>query len=201
MGTSCFWTDEGEAAPAAVAALQGDRRHPLAACAQDRGVRPLQGSAAKAPLRSAAHRRRDLRALMCRPVFPCGRLMTSKAHLSDEQRLALGRQLQSRLTAMERQSASQLTGLSQAESAHQTLLQDADDATQRAGIHEVEATVSNIESGEFDAVRSALHRLQSADYGLCVDCRATIPFARLKLEPQALRCAACQNLLERASLS
>lgn len=71
---------------------------------------------------------------------------SSKAHLSDEQRLALGRQLQSRLTAMERQSASQLTGLSQAGSARQTLLQDTDDATQRAGIHEVEATVSNIEN-------------------------------------------------------
>ena len=107
---------------------------------------------------------------------------TSKAHLSDEQRLALRRKLQSRLTALERQSASQLTGLSQADSARQTLLQDADDATQRAGTHEVEATVSNIESGEFDAVRSALLRIQGADYGLCFDCDASIPFARLKAE-------------------
>ena len=94
--------------------------------------------------------------------------MTSKAHLSDEQRLALGRQLQSRLTAMERQSASQLTGLSQAESAYQTLLQDADDATQRAGIHEVEATVSNIESGEFDAVKRWRRKSEHCDkWKLC----------------------------------
>ncbi len=124
----------------------------------------------------------------------------SKANLSDDQRLALCRNLQSRLTALERQSDSQLTGLSQAESARQILLPDADDATQRAGTHDVEATVSNLESGQFDAVRSALLRIQGADYGLCVDCHATIPIARLNLEPQALRCAQCQNQLDRASL-
>lgn len=101
---------------------------------------------------------------------------------------------------MEQQSAAHLAGLSQAEAARQTLLQDADDASQRAGIHEVEATVSNIESSEFDAIRSALHRLQGVGYGLCVDCGESIPFARLTLEPQALRCAACQTLHERASL-
>jgi RNA polymerase-binding transcription factor DksA len=36
---------------------------------------------------------------------------------------------------------------------------------------------------------------------LCVDCHGAIPFERLRLEPQALRCVACQSFNERNSLS
>jgi DnaK suppressor protein len=127
--------------------------------------------------------------------------MTAKTQLSKDQRGALADLLQSRFGEMERQRASQLHGLSQAESARQTLLQDADDATQRSGTHEVEGSLADIDSKEFDAIRSALKRIHDASYGLCIDCQARIPFERLRAEPQALRCVACESVHERRALA
>jgi DnaK suppressor protein len=125
--------------------------------------------------------------------------MPSTPPLSRDQRVALAELLQSRLAGLERDRASQLQGLTQAESARQTLLQDADDARQRAGEHEVEGIVSDIDSSEFNDIHDALQRIHGTGYGVCIDCQAFIPFARLKLEPQARRCVACQTLLERTS--
>lgn len=63
---------------------------------------------------------------------------------------------------------------------------------------------------EDDAVAQYLHEhaewqdLQAAqarfDLGLsdvCVDCEEQIPFARLQVEPTAIRCIDCQNMIER----
>lgn len=111
----------------------------------------------------------------------------------------LARVLQSRLDDLGRERESQLQDQSQVESARETLLQDADDASQRSGEHEVEGIVSDIDSGESNAVSDALQRVHRADYGLCIDCQLAIPFDRLLLEPQAPRCAACQTLHERKS--
>lgn len=119
--------------------------------------------------------------------------MTQKTHLSHEERAFLAALLQSRIEAMERERVSQLHGLSQAEAARQTLLQDADDATQLSGSHEVEGSLSDIDSAEFEALESASQRIHGDGYGLCIDCHAPIPFERLRLEPQALRCVACEN--------
>jgi DnaK suppressor protein len=105
--------------------------------------------------------------------------------------------MQVRLLDLEGVRASQLHDLSQVDAARETLLQDSDDARQRAGAHEVEGIVGDIDSSEFKAISNALQRVHRADYGICVDCRETIPFNRLQLEPQALRCAACQTLHER----
>jgi DnaK suppressor protein len=118
-------------------------------------------------------------------------------HLSQAQRVALADLLQSALDALERERTSQLLGLSQADSARQTLLQDADDGRQRAGEHEVEGSVLDLDSREFEAIRSALQRIHGDGYGLCNDCQAAIPFERLRVEPQALRCADCQARHER----
>ena len=42
------------------------------------------------------------------------------------------------------------------------------------------------------AVNEALARVHDAKFGLCIDCGKSIAFERLKLEPWALRCAACE---------
>ena len=123
--------------------------------------------------------------------------MTSTVQLSRVQRVVLANLLQSRLLGLERGRELHLEGQSQATSARQTLLQDADDAGQRAGEHELEGIVGDIDSGEFQAISDALQRVHRADYGLCVECREAIPFERLQIEPQALRCAGCQALYER----
>ena len=38
--------------------------------------------------------------------------------------------------------------------------------------------------------------LHEPDFGLCVDCDADIPFARLQANPSAKRCVACQARAE-----
>lgn len=48
------------------------------------------------------------------------------------------------------------------------------------------------------AVTEAQQRLQSGDYGVCVYGYQAIPFERLQIEPEALRCTACQSVTERS---
>lgn len=52
---------------------------------------------------------------------------------------------------------------------------------------------------ELQAGRAALARLESGDYGTCVDCGEAIPAARLQAQPFAIRCVACQERRERAA--
>lgn len=46
-------------------------------------------------------------------------------------------------------------------------------------------------------VKAAEHRMQSGDYGWCVDCGNAIGYPRLSASPVASRCVACQDALER----
>jgi phage/conjugal plasmid C-4 type zinc finger TraR family protein len=50
---------------------------------------------------------------------------------------------------------------------------------------------------ELREVEAALARVHEPDFGLCADCDADIPFARLEASPSATRCVACQALAER----
>jgi DnaK suppressor protein len=122
--------------------------------------------------------------------------MSTRTQLTDTQRLLLQSVLQSQIDAMRRHSATDLDELSQTEHASKVARQDADDATQRAGDHEVEAIVADIDSGEYAALHASLMRIKGRDYGKCADCGADIPFARLQAEPQALRCSPCAALHE-----
>lgn len=58
-------------------------------------------------------------------------------------------------------------------------------------IAEVQRDVA--EMRELDAAR---RRLEAGSYGLCIDCGAEIPAARLEAQPAALRCVACQARAE-----
>jgi len=48
------------------------------------------------------------------------------------------------------------------------------------------------------ALEIARKRLDDKDFGLCEDCGAKIPVARLAANPVATRCVACQSLFEHA---
>jgi RNA polymerase-binding transcription factor DksA len=60
---------------------------------------------------------------------------------------------------------------------------------QRAGEQKPEKIVADSDRGEFND--------SQLSHGLCVRCHAPIPSARLRLDPQAARCIACQTLHER----
>lgn len=67
-------------------------------------------------------------------------------------------------------------------------------AMREAGIATAEASRDKM---ELDAVRQALARLNSGDYGTCISCGKEIPWARLSTEPSASRCVACQEAFEK----
>ena len=46
--------------------------------------------------------------------------------------------------------------------------------------------------GELRALEAALKRVADGSYGLCSDCGEEIPYRRLRAEPAAGRCLACQ---------
>ena len=53
------------------------------------------------------------------------------------------------------------------------------------------------DAGEIQAIDAALARLRDGRYGLCTDCGEAIDAQRLLAQPEAPRCAACQQRFER----
>jgi len=53
------------------------------------------------------------------------------------------------------------------------------------------------EGAELREMRAARARLHTPDYGVCADCGADIPYARLEITPAATRCVGCQSRSER----
>jgi len=50
---------------------------------------------------------------------------------------------------------------------------------------------------ELEAIEAALNRVDSGEYGRCVDCGQWIRPARLEVQPFAVRCIKCQEARER----
>ena len=119
-------------------------------------------------------------------------------HLTAGQRALLQTDLAQRLKQLDGRLAAHHGGLSRAEHAREVLEQDGDDAPQREGERELDQALSDLETQELGAVSLALARIESGHYGRCADCDADIPFDRLKAEPWALRCVACETRHETA---
>jgi DnaK suppressor protein len=118
-------------------------------------------------------------------------------HLTAGQKALLEAALVQRQHQLDRRLADHTQGLSRAEHAREMLLQDGDDAPQRESEREMDLALTDLDTQELGAVSEALRRLQGGDYGMCADCDAAIPFDRLKVEPWALRCVACESRHER----
>ncbi|MFO1330120.1 MAG: TraR/DksA C4-type zinc finger protein [Rubrivivax sp.] len=118
-------------------------------------------------------------------------------HLTAGQKALLEAALEQRQHQLDKRLADHTDGLSRAEHAREMLLQDGDDAPQRESEREMDLARTDQETQELGAVSDALRRLRSGDYGVCGDCGSDIPFDRLKVEPWALRCVACESRRER----
>ena len=123
--------------------------------------------------------------------------MTSQ--LTAGQRALLQAELVRRQHELDRQVTDHQGGLSRAEHAREVLSQDSDDVSHREADREMDMALGDREIGELGAVSAALRRLQEGRYGLCADCGEAIAFDRLKVEPWALRCVACEGRRERAA--
>lgn len=116
--------------------------------------------------------------------------------LTDSQRALLQAALLARVRELDGRLTQHHEGASRVEHAHELLERDADDASQQAMDREVDLGLSDLETRELDALGLALARIHEPGFGLCTDCAAEIPFERLKVEPQAVRCVACATQLE-----
>jgi len=65
----------------------------------------------------------------------------------------------------------------------------ASDLTARETLLATERTLR----GQLREIDDALDRLARGTYGVCIECGASIPAARLAVRPQAARCIACQR--------
>jgi DnaK suppressor protein len=120
-------------------------------------------------------------------------------HLTAGQRAHLKELLELRAHELDGRLDRELDQGSRATHARDVLLQDNDDAPQRAAAREIDLAQTDRELQELGAVSRALARLARPDYGDCVDCSDAIPFDRLKAEPWAERCVACETRHEQAT--
>jgi len=118
-------------------------------------------------------------------------------HLTVGQRALLQAELELRQRQLSEQLQVHQEGRTRIEHARDVLAQDYDDAPQRAMDREVDMALSEIDTQELAAIARALQRVHEDDYGLCADCGVEIPFDRLKVEPHALRCVACESRREK----
>ena len=92
--------------------------------------------------------------------------------------------------------------IEQREALHRQL--DARAAELRAGFATEPETEDEIaererERRELAYVESSLQRLHEPEFGICADCGAEIPYARLQANPIAMRCLPCQRIHEAAT--
>jgi DnaK suppressor protein len=118
--------------------------------------------------------------------------------LTAGQRAQLKELLELRQHELDRRLARELGSGGRVAHAREVLLQDGDDAPQRAADREIDLVRDDTELRELGAISQALQRLDSAGFGMCADCRQPIAFDRLKVEPWALRCVACESAREGA---
>jgi len=119
-----------------------------------------------------------------------------KSPLTPGQRAQLKELLELRQHELDGRVARQPQG--RAEHAREVLLQDGDDAPQRDADREVDLARSDADLRELGAVSAALARLNEPGFGRCTDCGEAIAFDRLRIEPWALRCVACEARREGA---
>lgn len=120
-------------------------------------------------------------------------------YLTLEQREALQRQMSERISLLRKEIASALERSGGAGTAGlANHLEEIDD--EAVADLETSIEVAEIERDvrELRRTKDALKRLHTPDFGICIDCGAEIPYARLAAEPAATRCLSCQTAAERA---
>jgi len=117
-------------------------------------------------------------------------------HLDDDDRRALHLQLDTlRRQVLDELLASAPAAQALPSEGDREVTTHADEAeAERAA--DVRLAEIEIDRARLEAVEQALARLATGQYGICEDCGAEIPRARLLAQPTAIRCKACQTAAE-----
>jgi len=105
----------------------------------------------------------------------------------DEQRTVLVNALKAAMAESGNTQYAEVLGRGSGDSGDEALAVSLGDLAAARMHHEVRA---------LQALDEARRRLGEEDFGLCVDCGAAIPVARLVANPAATRCVSCQELHE-----
>lgn len=117
-------------------------------------------------------------------------------HLTPGQRVWLQTELETRQQRLDGLLKRHHEGATRVEHAHAMLADDDEVTRHHAMDREVDLGLSDRDTAELGAVSRALLRLRQGGYGVCEACSADIPFQRLQVEPQAVRCVACEAAAE-----
>lgn len=75
-------------------------------------------------------------------------------------------------------------------------VQDSGDEALSLSMEELQNSLQQTELNELNLIDSALHRIETGEYGLCIDCSEPISTKRLLSFPYAARCIVCQEAFE-----
>lgn len=116
--------------------------------------------------------------------------------LTLQQRAQLEAELKAQLADLERQVLEQQAGQSRVEFAAELLSETTEDAMQGDTDREVALERADREQQTLGLISQALARVNDPEFGLCADCGEPIALGRLRLEPWAPRCVACESARE-----
>ncbi len=120
------------------------------------------------------------------------------SYLNDAQLRALSQVLDLRETDLRAQVQAAREALAERPNAHGRQVEDQGEQGEqrvRAGIEHTELQRDLQELSEIDAARE---RIADGRYGECIDCGQPIALERLKAQPTAQRCIACQAAWEKS---
>ncbi|MEX8498406.1 MAG: TraR/DksA family transcriptional regulator [Leptothrix ochracea] len=119
-----------------------------------------------------------------------------KVSLSAALRAELREVLLARRGALEAELALHEQGESRVQHATTVLAEAAQEGWAHDADREVDLAMSDREHVSLAEINAALSRLDGPDFGVCGECGDAIAPARLLAQPQALRCTACETMLE-----
>jgi len=118
--------------------------------------------------------------------------------LSKKEIEALKRQIETRCAQLRTEvhaDADKVRGESYADLAGDVV--DEGDASVADLLADIDSAELSRDLTELRALEAALGRIADGSYGSCIDCGQDVGFARLEVEPAALRCIDCQRLYEK----
>lgn len=118
--------------------------------------------------------------------------------LTQEQLQGLRAQLEARARTLRDEVALAREDIAGAPTLTQDTVEDAAEHGAQRSRDAVRSAEQDRDTGELREIAAALTRMDEGRYGECFDCGRDVPFARLEVQPTALRCVPCQQRFEKA---